>query len=302
MFELIATPHTPFTASGELYLEPVQQQARHLRGSGVSGVFVAGSTGEGPSLTCAERRRLAERWVSVGEGLRVIVQVGHASLSESRELARHAAELGATAIGAAAPSWFPITSTVTLAATCSTIAEAAPELPFYYDHIPARSGVHVPMAPFLELRERVPSLAGIKYSHIDPLDFQACVREHGDDVQMLWGCDELLVTGLALGARGAVGGSYNFAAPLATRLIAAHAAGDTKAARREQARLSLLVETLSRHGQVTAGKTVMRLLGIDCGSVRLPLEPLPLDAAAALEADLAAIDFFDWIRKQPPRV
>jgi N-acetylneuraminate lyase len=59
MFELIAAPHTPLHENGELNPETVVRQAEHLRSTGVDGVFVGGSTGEGASLTSAERRRLA---------------------------------------------------------------------------------------------------------------------------------------------------------------------------------------------------------------------------------------------------
>jgi N-acetylneuraminate lyase len=240
--------------------------------------------------------------VEVGGSLRVIVHVGHQSPPEARALARHAAESGARAVCAAPPNWFPIHSAETLAETCATIASGAPELPFFYYHIPLLSGVHVPMVRLLDIaRDRIPSFSGVKYTHLDPLDFQACVREHGDEVQLLWGCDEALVTGLGLGAHGAVGSSYNFAAPLYRRLIAAHDRGDAEGARRLQSQAALLVETLSRHGYAAAAKTVMKFLGVDCGPVRPPLPRLDSAAETALRADLERIGFFDWIREPGPR-
>ena len=300
MFKLIAAPHTPLDASGELHLEPVASQAAHLRANGVHGVLVGGSTGEGPSLTGAERRRLAERWVEVAGGLRVLIHVGHPSPRESSELTRHAAQAGAHGICAAPPSWYPLDSAELLAETLAGIAAAAPELPFFYYHIPALSGVRVPMARLLELaRERVPSFAGVKYTHLDAVDVLTCVREHGSDVQLLWGCDELLLTGLALGAHGAVGSTYNFAAPLYHRLIAAHEAGEVETARQLQSRSAQLVETLARRGFMAAAKTVMKFLGIDCGPVRLPLPGLNAEGELALRADLEQLGFFDWIREQP---
>jgi N-acetylneuraminate lyase len=302
VFELIAAPHTPLDENGEVNLEQVARQADHLRAAGVDGVLVAGSTGEGPSLTGAERRQLARRWVEVAGRLRVIVHVGHQSPPEARALARHAAESGARAICAAPPNWFPIQSAEALAETCATIAAGAPELPFLYYHIPALSGVHVPMAQLLDLaRDRIPSFAGVKYTHLDPLDFQACVREHGGEVQLLWGLDDMLLKGLSLGAHGAVGSSYNFATPLYRRLIAAHARGDSGAARGFQSQSALLVETLGRYGYAAAAKTVMKFVGVDCGPVRAPLSRLDSAAEKALRADLERIGFFDWIREPGPR-
>lgn len=296
MFKLIAAPHTPFDASGELNLAAVDRQAAHLRRTGIHGVLVAGSTGEGSSLTGAERRLVAERWVTVGDNLRVVLHVGHASAHEARDLARHAAEIGAHGICAAPPSWFPIQSTEQLAETCEVIASGAPDLPFLYYHIPALSGVRVAMARLLErVRGRVPNFAGVKYTHLDPVDFQSCVREHGDELELLWGCDELLVTGLQLGAHGAVGSTYNFAAPLYQRLIAAHAAGEVEQARVLQSRAAELVETLARRGYPGAAKTVMKFLDVDCGPVRLPLQPFEPKEEQALRTELEQLGFFDWI-------
>ncbi len=298
MFELIAAPHTPLHDDGELNLEPVARQAAHLRANGVTGVFVAGSTGEGLSLTTPERRRLAEAWVEAAGGLRVIVHVGHQSLHEARDLARHAAESGVDAIGAAPPTWFPITTAQQLVETCATIASGGPELPFLYYHIPALSGVQIPMARLLELvRERIPNFAGVKYTHLDPLDFQACMREHGEEIQLLWGCDEVLVAGLDLGAHGAVGSTYNFATPLYRQLIAAHSSGGIKEARALQSRAALLVETLARRGYMGAAKKVMKFLGIDCGPVRAPLSALARGQESELREELESIGFFQWIQQ-----
>lgn len=298
MFELIAAPHTPLHEDGELNLEPVARQAAHLRSTGVDGVFIGGSTGEGASLTSAERRMLAERWIEVGESSKIIVHVGHQSPHEARELARHAAEIGAHAIGAAPPTWFPIHTAEQLLETCATIASGAPDLPFLYYHIPVLSGVHVPMARLLELaQDRIPNFAGVKYTHLDPVDFQACVREYGHEMQFLWGCDEMLVAGLDLGAHGAVGSTYNFAAPLYRRLIAAHTAGDLEGTRKLQSNAALLIETLDRRGYMAAAKTVMKFLGIDCGPVRVPLQRLDAEQESELHTDLERIGFFDWIQE-----
>lgn len=296
-FELIAAAHTPLDPGGDLNLEAVPAQAEHFRASGVDGVLVAGSTGEGSSLTGDERRQLAERWGGASDGLRLIIHVGHQSTREARELAAHAAASGAQAVCAAPPSWFPLRSVEGLVDVCEEIAAGAPELPFLYYHIPALSHVDVPMARLLDqARDRIPNFSGVKYTHLDPVDFQACVRDHGEDAQLLWGCDELLVTGLALGADGAVGSSYSFAAPLYRRLIAAHARGDVEGAQALQSQAALLVETLARRGYAAAAKAVMGFLEVECGPVRPPLPRLDMPAKTALRADLEGIGFFDWIR------
>ncbi|MEZ6036954.1 MAG: dihydrodipicolinate synthase family protein [Planctomycetota bacterium] len=290
-FELIAAPHTPFDANGDLAGAVVAAQAAMLRTDGVHGVMVAGSTGEGASLTSDERRRLAESWRAEAGTLRLWVHVGHQSVREAAALAAHAQQVGADAICAAPPSWFPLSSNERLVDCCAEIAAAAPGLPFFYYHIPVLSQVRLPMAPFAAAaRSRIPNFAGIKYTHLDALDFQACRREHGDAVKLYWGCDELLVTGLALGAHGAVGSTYNFVAPVFHRLIAAWQQGQHARAQELQSFAALLVERLAAHGYMAAAKATMKYLGVDVGQVRAPLVALDAAGEAAVAAALDALD------------
>lgn len=285
-FELIAAPHTPFAPNGDLALDAVAGQAELLRADGVHGALIAGSTGEGSSLTGTERRALAERWAAECGDLQLWVHVGHNSAREARELAAHAASIGVHGICAAPPSWFALGSVERLTDTCAEVAAGAPELPFLYYHIPALSHVQVPMARFATAaRARIPSFYGIKYTHLDPLDFQACRREHGDTVKLYWGCDELLVSGLALGADGAIGSTYNFATPLYRRLIAAHENGDSNTAGELQGKAAALVDLLVEHNYMAAAKVAMKHLGVDVGGVRCPIPALKSDEAAVI-ADL----------------
>lgn len=295
-FEFIAAAHTPFDERGELNLSAVAPLAEHLRSVGVAGVLVAGSTGEGPSLTISERRQLAERWVEVGGKLQVMIQVGHTSVPEAVELASHAAQIGADAICAAPPNWFKITSAEQLAQTCAAIAGASPELPFYYYHIPVLSGVHVRMVDLLDLvRGSISNFAGVKFTHDDLDDFDACVHKHGSAIRMMWGIDEALMSGLKSGADGAVGSTYNFAMPLYDQLLTAFRAGDMEAASAMQTRSLQLVEKLNMRGYGPSAKTLMGLLGVECGPARLPLLRLAPDAPAELRTDLEDLGFFEWI-------
>lgn len=297
-FDFIAAAHTSFDSGGELVLSGVDKQAEHLRSVGVAGVLVAGSTGEGSSLTTLERRRLAERWVEVGGQLEVMIHVGHDSVREAAELARHAAQIGADAICAGPPNWFNLSDPRLLAETCAAIAAGGPELPFYYYHIPVLSGVQIKMRDLLDVvRGLVPNFAGIKFSHNDLEDFEDCMREHGEHMRMLWGCDEQILNGLAGGAHGAVGSTYNFAMPMFHKLMAAHAEGDLETAKAWQARVLQLVETLASRGYAPCAKLLMGMLGIECGPARLPLEQLGPDAPAALRAELEELGFFDWIAR-----
>ncbi len=116
-----------------------------------------------------------------------------------------------------------------------------------------------------------------------------------DAPDMLWGCDEELLDGLELGCRGAVGSSYNFAAALYHRVLAAHAAGDLDEARRRQ-KLSLqMIETIAARGYMHSAKAVMNMAGVDCGPARPPLPQVSDTDRETLRSELEALGFFDWI-------
>src|SRR5689334_11960451 len=98
---LVAPAFTPMRADGSVDLGRIEPYAEYLVRQGVVGVFVAGTTGEGLSLSVSEREQLAQRWcAAAAERLRVIVHVGHDNLPEARHLAAHAQRVGAAAIAA----------------------------------------------------------------------------------------------------------------------------------------------------------------------------------------------------------
>ena len=270
---LIAATFTPFAADGSIDTGVVTRYAAHLRSQGVVGVFVNGTTGEGLSLSLAEREALAEAWKAEGRGLKLFVHVGHNAVLDARRLAAHAEGIGADAIAAIAPSFFK-PGLDALVDWCATVASAAPRTPFYLYHMPSLSGVNVPMAAFLRrAAPRIPTLAGVKFTYENLMDYMEALSLDGGRFDVLFGRDEILLAALALGARGAVGSTYNSAAAPYHETMRAFAAGDMAAAREAQARAQSLVDILVESGDgVVCGKAMMPLLtGIDCGPVRSPL-------------------------------
>ncbi len=284
-FDLIAAPHTPFHPDGALNLPVVERQAEYLRRAGVSGAFVCGTTGEGMSLTGDERRAVVERWVRVG-GVPVIAHVGHASQREATELARHAAGMGVAGIACVPPFYHRPADEAACVEWLTAVAAAAPATPFFYYDIPAVTGVRLPTDVLMRLAaNRIPTFAGVKFSNPDLVLLQECVQAAGDRRRVLFGCDEMLLAAVALGAHGAVGSTYNLMAPLYRRMLAAVAADDWPTARRLQARSVAVVRVLERFGGLAAGKAAMALVGVDCGPVRPPLvSPDPAELRAALDA------------------
>lgn len=296
---LVAATHTPFHSDGSLQLAAIEKQAGHLLKTGVSTVFVGGSTGESHSLTVLERQSLAKRWSEVIQGttLQLVIHVGSNCLSDSQALAAQAQSLKATAISALSPSYFKPKSLDTLIACCQAIASSAPQTPFYFYDIPVLTGVSFSMPEFLEKAPKlVPSLAGIKFTNSDLMAYQKCLQFQGGLFDIPWGVDEYLLAALALGAKGAVGSSYNFAAPIYLNVIAAFEKGDLEAARQYQLQSVQLIELLARYGYMAAAKATMGFLGVDVGPARLPNSNLPADQLAALRSELTTLGFFDWVK------
>ena len=294
---LIAAPFTPFGKGGEINFGTIEKLAASLVSNKVAGAFVCGTTGEGVSMTTAERMRVAERWQAcAGKRLRVIVLVGHTSLGDSRALAAHAQKIGAAAIGCMAPYCFKPARADDLVAFCAEVAQAAPDLPFYYYHIPCVTGVTVPAFDFLRAAaDRIPNLAGVKFTHENLMDFAACVRWEGGRFDALFGRDEMLLSGLAAGACGAIGSTYNYAAPIYHRILSAFAHGDLAAAQEAQSRANAMIAVLIRYGGMPpAGKAFMKVIGLDCGGARLPLRALTDDQFEALRAEAEAVGFFGF--------
>lgn len=294
-FQLIAPPHTPFDASGRLQLDTVAKQAQLLADSSVNGVFVGGTTGECASLTMEERIALAERWLEVAPSLNleVIVQAGHNCQADAVRLARHAQQISADAIAAHAPSYFRPANVDALIDFLVPIAAAAADLPFYFYDIPSTTGVRLPMVEFLAKAEsRIPNLVGLKYSNDDLVQLQECVRLQNGRFRVMFGSDEILLAGATCGVQGAIGSTYNFAAPLYREMLAALARADFDSARELQSRSVAVIRCLMRFGFMSACKTAMRWFGVDCGPARSPFQNLSPDQCQALRLELDELGVF----------
>lgn len=292
---LVAATFTPLKPNGDLDIAPIPSMVQWLHEQGIRGLYVLGSTGEGVSMTFAERCEAAASFVAAARGkMPVVIQVGCESLQQAGELAAHAQEVGADAISAVSPLYFKPDSVPCLVESMAQIAAQAPKLPFYYYHIPSVTGVGLNMLEFLRLgHDRIPTLRGIKYSSPNVPEYQACLEFAGGEFDILWGTDEMLLSALIVGAKGAVGSTYNYAAGVYHKLLQAFQAGDMEAARRWQAKSQAIVRAFVPYGPRAAQKAIMGMVGHDCGPARLPLVSLSPERSAALRADLEAVGFFE---------
>lgn len=293
---LIDAPFTPFHPDGDLNLAPIPAYAAMLQKNGLKGVFVNGSSGEGYMLTTDERKALAEAWVKAApEGFKVIVHVGSCCVRDSHQLARHAAQIGAWGIGAMAPPFPKIGRVEELVKYIEEIASGAPELPFYYYHIPAFNGAYLPMVDLLAAVDgRVPNFAGIKYTFESMYEYNQCRLYADGKYDMLHGQDETILPCLAMGgARGGIGGTTNYNGRELVAIIDAWDRGDLQAARDHQNFSQEVINVICRYrGNIVAGKRIMKLIGLDLGPNRTPFRNITPQEEESLRAELQAIDFF----------
>lgn len=271
---LIDAPFTPFHENGDVNLAPIPAYAAMLKKNGLKGVFVNGSSGEGYMLTDEERMAIAEAWVNATkdfEDFKVIVHVGSCCLRSAKKLAEHAAKIGAFGIGAMAPPFPKIGRVEELVKYIEEIVSGAPELPFYYYHIPAFNGAFLPMIDLLKAVDgRVPSFAGIKYTFESLYEYNQCRLYKDGKYDMLHGQDETILPCLAMGgAQGGIGGTTNYNGRELVAIIDAWERGDIEAAREHQNFAQDVINVICRYrGNIVGGKRIMKLIGLDLGPNR----------------------------------
>lgn len=298
---LIDAPFTPFHEDGSLNLAPIPEYAALLARNGLKGVFINGSSGEGYMLTEEERMQLAEAWMAaVPKDFKVIVHVGSTSVMSSRRLAAHAQKIGAWGIGAMATPFPKIGNIEQLCRYCEEIASAAPELPFYYYHIPAFNGAFLSMYDFLKAVDgRIPNFAGIKYTFESLYEYNRCRRYQNGKFDMLHGQDETILPCLAMGgAQGGIGGTTNYNGRCLTGILEAWEKGDLEKARQLQDFAQDVIDVICNfRGNIVGGKRIMKLIGLDLGPNRVPFMSVTEEEEQELRRQLEAIDFFSHCNK-----
>lgn len=294
---LIAATFAAYHNNGSINLEIIPAIVDKMIRDGVSGVFICGTNGEGPNLTIDERKQIAEAYVkAANKRILVLVHVGHSSIAECRKLASHAEQIGADAISSVAAFYFKPSTVKNLVNSMAEIASAAPNTPFYYYNIPTLTGVALDMIEFLSQAEEViPTLAGIKYTASTLHEYQACLNYKNGKYDILFGFDEMLLPALAVGAQGAIGSTYTFAAPIYLKVIELFHQGKLQEAAAMQLNSVNMVRELVKYPPIPAQRAIMKMEGFELGTCRLPLVALTADEEQQFKSSLEKIDFFNII-------
>lgn len=271
---IVCATVTPFTPEGAVDEKSIGSLCRYLIESKINGLYPLGTNGEGVFLSTAERKRVAELFVSeVQHEIPVVIQCGAITTAEAVELARHAASIKADGIGIMTPFFFTQDEEA-LIAYYVAVAKAAPELPVYVYNIPSHTNNDILPGTVAKLAKLVPNLVGVKYSVPNLIrlsEYMKAVPMAGT----LIGCDRLILPALSLGAVGTVTGPAMAFPHFFTGLLEAFKKGDMEGARKFQARLLDLDGALAPFPAIPLLKEILKRKGvIACSLPKAPLRSL----------------------------
>lgn len=297
---------TPMFEDGSIRYGQIGALYQRCTESGFNGIFLNGTTGECMSLHTEERKKLVEAWVACRKDhnhpdFKIFVHIGSSNVYEAAEMAEHAQAQGADGI-AMVPTFYVRPGTLAeLIDQCKFVAEAAPEVPFYYYNIPSLTGVNFPLTAFIEAAIReIPTFAGLKNSFNDLVDYQQCLHYTKSNYELYWGTDEVFMMVYAAGNRNYVGSTYNFMSGIYFKMLDAYHAGNFEKLTTLEAEATAIYKILNDYNSLTAGKEIMRHIGIDCGPVRRPLKNLKAAESALFLDRLQKTSFFDFAMTEKP--
>ncbi|MCE9606464.1 MAG: dihydrodipicolinate synthase family protein [Planctomycetia bacterium] len=246
---------TPLTDSGALDEASLERLIDHLYSSGMGGLYVTGSTGEGIYLDGAIRRRVVEIAVAHSRGHgQVLVHVGSISAMQAFELAKHAASAGADGVSSIPPFVGGYSPAETLDYYRALVA--ASPLPVVGYYIPQLTGQAWPIERVVELMS-LDGMAGFKFTHSDLYVLERVMQHVGPAKIVYFGTDEMLCHGLAIGAHGGIGTTYNFMPKLILEVATLSAERRWDEAREVQKKVNEIVEVLLTFHGIAATKQIL---------------------------------------------
>ncbi|ELY65775.1 dihydrodipicolinate synthase family protein [Natronococcus jeotgali] len=270
---------TPF-ADGAIDHERLRSLVAWLERAGVDFLVPCGSTGEGPSLTTAERAAVVET-VADATDLPVLAGTGREALEPTLETTALAAEAGADAALVVTPSYYGADD-ADLAAYYRALADRSP-LPVYLYSVPKFTGRALAPELVAELASRE-NVAGIKDSSGSLGSVQRLVEHTDDDFTVLVGSGSIYAAGLAAGADGGVLAVANVVPERASAVFGLDRADRTDAARERNAAFVELNHAVTARFGVPGVKAALAMRDQPVGRPRRPLRPLEREDEAALES------------------
>jgi N-acetylneuraminate lyase len=262
---------TPFTLDGKIDDKALQQLVRMNLDKGVNGFYVGGSTGEAFLLSMEERKHILEVVSQEAKGkATIIAHIGSIATDHAIELGRHAADLGVDAVSSIPPFYYKF-SLPEIKSYYLDIVEAV-NAPMILYNFPALTGVTLTNENVGDLlaHERI---VGVKHTSFDLHQLQRML-ELNPGLTVFNGHDEIFLAGLSMGARSAIGSTYNFMAEKFISILKFFKNGQMEEALRLQAEANAIIDVLIKVGVFQGIRAALELMGLPCGECRRPFKKL----------------------------
>jgi 4-hydroxy-tetrahydrodipicolinate synthase len=259
---------TPMRPGGAVAYDDACRLLARFEAAGCSGVVLAGTNGEGPSLAAVEKRDLLRAVVPAAGALRVVLCVATPSLEEACWSAESAAKAGAHAVLAMPPAYFREAEGIM--PWFFALADRSP-LPVLVYNFPKRTGLTTSADDLGRLLAH-PNIVGAKDSSSDQANLAAWRAAAPGDARLFVGDETLLLPALEAGWEGTISGAANLLAPWIARVVRLWHDGDRAGAATAFGAVAPAVAHIRAAAQPAANKAAMAALGwIGSGAVRLPL-------------------------------
>lgn len=262
---------TPFNSDGSIHFNSLEKLIEFNLENGIDGFYVGGSTGEGLLLTNEERKAVFDCAASAAKGsATLIAHVGTLHTDAACDMARHAEKLGYDAVSAVAPYYYSF-SLEAIMNYYNDISEST-NLPMIIYNFPASGGFSLTKDIAEKMFENE-KFIGIKHTSNDMFalwQFKHMSRE----IIVYNGFDETLLSGLSMGADGAIGSTYNFMGGKFKRLISEFKNGNAVNAQKIQNEANEIISEMIKYGVFQSEKAILTEMGIDMGECRRPFLPI----------------------------
>jgi len=265
---------TPLKGDVEVSEEGIASLISFLVERGVKGFFVLGTYGEGILISKDERERMLEKVVeAVPSRASVIVHVGAADVKTALELAKHAANLGVSAVSSVGPIYHKPGRTG-LVSYYGYLSRAGAPIMVYNNK--GRQGYNISLSDFESITMEVPSVMGIKDTSYDVEQLQNYIDMFGKTHYVAGAGDSLIAVTFVIGAKAHVCGIANAFPEIPLAVYASVKNGDVKKAVELQSVINRMRKELSRFGVETQVilREILRLRGVDVGDPPIPLRRL----------------------------
>ncbi|GHH97770.1 dihydrodipicolinate synthase family protein [Neobacillus kokaensis] len=263
-----------YDEAGEISESRTIELCHYLYEKGINGLYVSGSSGECIYHNLEERKATLKYVAETLRGkITLIAHVGAPSTRESVILAKYAEELGYDALSAIPPIYFRLPESAIF--NYWTEIMDATELPFIIYNIPQTTGYSLSINLFRKLKENK-KVIGVKNSSMPVLDIERFKAEGGDNFIVFNGPDEQYISGRLIGADSGIGGTYGAMPELFLKAEEFVKSGNFEQAGKIQRDINdIIIALCSLNGSMySVIKEVLKLNGINIGSVRGPLEPV----------------------------